>query len=422
MKGTSIFQLKAWPKIHHPLPRTPRESQQLLNALTSSFRRQLDRAYPAPNTSTPSDRPPLNTDSSAHATDQHLHTILDNPLFRIIPPKARTVSQDHATPQATEEQMRRVQEPMVVFDEAVASGSASASFVTDCLKSQLLLARSSGEQGVNEALKATRAGSKVVNWFWASDGTSRQMLLQSRASTSSLTKFLAAEGLQNTVMEWLGMLRNADLGGSTGQMSEERARLAFSHLLHDFVDAEFRYGGGLCSAMKYYLRACHLHFSSHSASSDAKAAKSMLLGTGAHLTRIAMENKPASHQIPGYLYDEFSETMSLLSSPRSLLFASVALCHPSHPDPTPFIHFVDGLSPSKFQKWSDSRRDAFLRISCDALRTLIDRQKIRLATNLGHQIQQLLPEETAMASIEGSRSRSSPEDDYLLSRLDLNLT
>ena len=155
---------------------------------------------------------------------------------------------------------------------------------------------------------------------------------------------------------------------------------------------------------------------------DLKAAKSILLASGAQLARILMEQKSSSDQVPVHTFEEFAETISTLSSSRSLLYSSVALCHPSHPDPTPFIHYVDSLSPSKFQKWNETRRDAFLRISCDALRTLIDRKKIRLATSLGHQIQELLPEETATASVENSRSKASSEEDHLLQRLELNWT
>jgi hypothetical protein len=423
MKGTAIFQFKTWPKIHQPLPRTPRQSQQLLTALTSSFRRQLDHAYPAPSSSNPnSDRQPLNTDSSVHATDQHLHAILDNPLFRIVPQKTKSTPRDHATPATINEPKQAVQDPMVLFDQAVASGSATPSFITDCLKSQLLLARSFGEHGVRDAMKITRAGSKVVEWFWASDGASRQTLLQTRASTGSLTKFMVAEDLQDTVMEWMKMLVSGNLGGLNGQMPEDRARMSFNHLLQDLIDAEIRYGAGLGSAIKYYLRACHLHFSSVESQGDLKVAKSMLLASGAQLARTLMDQKPSSDQIPVHTFEEFAETISTLSSSRSLLFSSVALCHPTHPDPTPFIHYVDSLSPNKFQKWNQARRDAFLRISCDALRTLIDRKKIRLATSLGHQIQELLPEETATASVEASRSRATAEEDHLLQRLELNWT
>ncbi|KKY26725.1 hypothetical protein UCRPC4_g01416 [Phaeomoniella chlamydospora] len=47
MKATSILGIKSWlSKLHPPLPRTARESQQLLSVLTSSFQKQLDEAHP----------------------------------------------------------------------------------------------------------------------------------------------------------------------------------------------------------------------------------------------------------------------------------------------------------------------------------------------------------------------------------------
>ena len=421
MKGTSLLSFKAWPKIHQPLPRTPRESQQLLNALTSSFRRQLDRTYPSPNTTgQTSDRPPLNTESSAHATDQHLHSILDNPLFRIVPQKMQTVDRDPNSTPSTQRSENASELPMVLFDQAFAAGTATPAFITDCLKSQLLLARSSGEKELRNAMKITRAGSKVANWFWASDGASRQSLLHNRASTGSLTKFMVAESLQDTVLEWLKMLLTGDLGGVDGNMTLDRARVTFNHLLQDLLDAEIRYGAGLSSAITYYLRARRLQILSGELHADLKAAKSLLLAPGAQLARTLEEQKPSPTELPIHIFNDYAEIISALSSSRSLLYSSVTLCHPTHPDPTPFIHYVDSLSPKKFQKWSVVRQDAFLRISCDALRSLIDRKKIRVATNLGHQIQELLPEETAAASIGASRSRVTEEEDHLLQRLNMS--
>lgn len=416
MKGTSIFQFKSWPKIHQPLPRTPRESQQLLSALTSSFRRQLDHAYPVgnkPNHDGDGDRQPLNTDSSAHATDQHLHTILDNPLFRIVPPKG--AAHDHHAFRRLEEQRRLATEPMSVLDEMVASGSATAAVIVECLKSQLLLARSTDD------MKASRAGSRVEHWFWSTDGASRQMLLQSRGSTAALAKFMVAEGLQSTVLEWLKMAMGHDLGGYNGRLTDEQSRQTVSHLLVSFIDAEIRYGAGFGSALQSYLRVCQMHFSAH-LTDGVPSGKPMLLAAGAHLSRTAMDQKPSVEQVSEDLYDEFAEVISTLSSSRSLLFASVALCHPRSPNPQPFIRFVESLSPARFQTWSEARRDAFLRIGCDTLRILIERKKIRDATDLAQKIQVVLPEETATASIEATRTRTSAEEEYLLSRLNLNLT
>ncbi|KAJ5467650.1 hypothetical protein N7475_005402 [Penicillium sp. IBT 31633x] len=397
MKGTSIFQFKSWPKIHQPLPRTPRESQQLLNALTSSFRRQLDGAYPASGNN--HGRPLSNPESSAHATDQHLQNILDNPLFRITP--TRPVSREPITLQSSESQRRLAEEPMVVFDEMAAAGSVTASTINDCLKSQLLLSRSPAD------MKASRAAARIVDWYWASDGMSRQTLLRSRSVTTSLTKFMAAEGLHNTAIQWLQMLMTHDLGSQNGRLTEGLARQTFSHLLVDFIDAEACFGNGYTSAMAYYLGVCQMHFQSPS---SHKSRKPMLLAAGAHLSRMAMEYRPSGEQVPVSVYDHFKDIVSVLS-PRSLLVASVAVCHPTNPDPRPFLQFVGNLSASKFQAWNETRRDAFFEIGSEALRILVEKKRFRDISRLEQHISELLPEQPAAPVAE--KSHTSPEEENL---------
>ncbi|CAG7945430.1 unnamed protein product [Penicillium nalgiovense] len=396
MKGTSIFQFKSWPKIHQPLPRTPRESQQLLNALTSSFRRQLDGAYPASGNH--HGRTISNPESSAHATDQHLQNILDNPLFRIIP--TRTISQEPTTLQSVEGQRRLAEEPMAVFDQMAAAGSVTTLTINDCLKSQLLLSRSPAD------MSASRAASRIVDWYWASDGTSRQMLLRLRSVTTSLTKFIVAEGLHGTVMKWLQMLMSHDLGSQNGRMTEGLARQTFNHLLIDFIDAEAYFGNGFGSAMTHYLSVCQMHFQS---ASSHKSRKPMLLAAGAHLSRMAMEHKPSGEQVPTLVYDQFRDTISVLS-PRSLLVASVAVCHPTNPDPRPFLQFVENLSPCKFQAWNETRRDAFFEIGSEALRVLVDRKRFRDISRLEQHISELLPEP---ATPVAEKSHTSSEEEHL---------
>ncbi|KAJ6115854.1 hypothetical protein N7523_006271 [Penicillium sp. IBT 18751x] len=409
MKGSSIFQFKGWPKIHQPLPRTPRESQQLLNALTSSFRRQLDHAYPASHVSNQKgDRQPLNPESSAHATDQHLHSILDNPLFRLVPRKLPPVDRN-ALP--NDEKTRMTETPMVVFDELVASGSVTVPAVVACLKSQLLLARSPDDRGVSEAMKASKAASKVTNWFRTTDDATRLAFLQSRAFTSAVAKFMAAEGLHSTTaLDWLRLLIS----------QEVQARQAFTHLVEDFLDAEVRYGRGFGSALEFYLQACKLCIASPQANGSARA---LLVAAGAQLSRVALDQKPSIGDVSIDLYEHYMDVIATFTSNRSLLFSAVAVCHPTQPDPRPFIRFVENCTPSKFQKYSAVRRDAFLRIGCDALRILmVERDDYRSATKLAQQMQSLFPDTTKSTVTDKSRNPASLDEDYLLSRLDLNLT
>ena len=149
MKPSRALSINPWTNLHPPLPRTPRQSQQLLNALTSSFRRELDREHPPVQPASerpssgkhvlPGNRPTEeHPHSSSHATDKHLRMILDNPLFRLTPShSARSVSHGQ-TPNVDKARLQK--EPMVVFDELVASGSATVGIVADCLSWQVLLA------------------------------------------------------------------------------------------------------------------------------------------------------------------------------------------------------------------------------------------------------------------------------------------
>ena len=411
MKGSSIFQLRSWPKIHQPLPRTPRESQQLLNALTSSFRRQLDNAYPT--SSAPNDAE--NNQSSIHATDQHMHNILDNPLFRIVPPK--DAGRDPHARQSLEQQRRLTEEPMVVLDELVASGSVTHTAIFSCLNSQLLLSRSPGSNGL-KAMRDARAASRVIDFFWASEGDSRHMILGSWKVTASLTKFMVAENLQETGMQWLMMLLHQDLGTSSGQIPAHEAQKTFSRLLLDLVDAELQYGAGFGSALKYYLRACDMVFkSSHSGKTSRK---SMLLATGGRLGQTTFDLKASIGRVPVHAYEEFMGIISTLA-PRSLLSTAVAICHPDHPDPRPFVKFAQSISPGRAQSWSESKRDALLMIGCEAIRLLVEQKKMRDATNLGQRIQHLLPDKTTSTVLEESYSNNSSEDRVILHHLDLNM-
>lgn len=413
MKGTSIFQFKSWPKIHQPLPRTPRESQQLLNALTSSFRRQLDNSYPANAPTQAGDRPPSNDDSSVHATDHHMHNILNNPLFRIVPPKA-AATPDHHARRRVEEQRRMEKEPMVVLDELAASGTANSAAIMACLNSQLLLARLPGKKGV-KAMKDAGAASRVVDLFWASDGAFRAMILSSWKIATSLTKFMAAEGLQDTAMQWLRMLMDRDMGASNGHISTKASEASFNCFLENLVQAETRYGHGLGSAMEYYLRACEMVFASphHQNISSRK----MLIAAGGKLSQIVHHIKPSTKQVPAHTYDHYMKVISTLS-PRSLLSAALALRHPQHPDPQPFLQYAPFLSPEKVQAWTQNKRSALLIISCDAISILVEQNKVREATELGQLIQHLLPESTQGTSTATREPRS--DENLLLHRLNLN--
>tara|TARA_R110002003_G_scaffold121_8_gene10708 strand:+ start:4923 stop:6191 length:1269 start_codon:yes stop_codon:yes gene_type:complete len=120
-------------KLHPQLPLSARESQQLLNLLTTSFRAHLDREHPLPESKRapepPSRHASSNTSqpqapSSYASATRHMNSILTNPLFAVKPTRRAS--------EATAVDVLR--DPMGWFVKQVASGSADLRKAAMCLE------------------------------------------------------------------------------------------------------------------------------------------------------------------------------------------------------------------------------------------------------------------------------------------------
>lgn len=123
-------------KIHPQLPLSPRESQQLLNLLTTSFRTHLDQAHPVASSENVAQKPPMalkgnawrespsaNATSSYTAASRHMDSILTNPLFAVKPQRRGSDSTA----------IEVLRDPLVWFVNEVAAGSATLSKAAMCL-------------------------------------------------------------------------------------------------------------------------------------------------------------------------------------------------------------------------------------------------------------------------------------------------
>lgn len=128
-------------KLHPQLPLTPRESQQLLNLLTTSFRTHLDREHPVyaskkahksvarPNAPDHDQSNLHHTTSSAALASRHIESVLSNPLFAVKP--SRRGSESPAS--------RVLNDPVTWFVNEIATGEATlskAALVLDILDRQ----------------------------------------------------------------------------------------------------------------------------------------------------------------------------------------------------------------------------------------------------------------------------------------------
>ncbi|KAI1436157.1 hypothetical protein GGR50DRAFT_259964 [Xylaria sp. CBS 124048] len=188
-------------RLHQPLPLNQRDSQQLLQMITASFRKNLDREHPwetdETSTNTPLN-PPTHTENH-RPTDQHLRAILSNPLF------AHPRNADANTPSIPTTHTS----PFDVFDSAVSKGlmtpRRAAGFLV-AIRSRLLAEH---PEDLRQRMSVSGAGLHVLQWLRASGQESNLSFLSNVALVKILIPFLFAEGLQEVAWTWLGQLARA---------------------------------------------------------------------------------------------------------------------------------------------------------------------------------------------------------------------
>ncbi|OTA99674.1 hypothetical protein M426DRAFT_324925 [Hypoxylon sp. CI-4A] len=208
VRTTSLNSLKNFlPKVHQPLPLSRRESQQLLESITTSFRKNLDQEHPwehsdesASHPSAPPSRKPIlstsfptppttsDTINRQRPTDRHLRAILSNPLFAHEENKKRpTTSRD----------------PLDVFDSAVSRGLMTPRRAAGFLaKVRSQIAGESAED-IRKGMADSGAGLRVVQWLRSSGLEKDLHLLSDSGLFGALVPFMYAEGLEEVAWSWV---------------------------------------------------------------------------------------------------------------------------------------------------------------------------------------------------------------------------
>lgn len=342
-----------------------------------------------------------------------MKTILENPLFRVTP--SRTPASRAQTGKS-----RLSEDPTTYFDGLAAAGLVDTPFIAHWLKYQLSIPGKSSSGEIRESMRASKAGSKVVSWWWSVNGEARKQLFVTPGLTASLLKFMVVEGLQDTIMQWLRMLVRRDLGGHNGQVSDHFTWQILPKLLINFMVAERLYGRGLISAAEGYVQACKMLLSMSDPPYNAQLLTSMRRAGGRLGYWIVRNERDEPKDIPAPLFESYTSLVSTLSPtspPRGLLSASLPLFHPTHPDTRPLMDFARSLRPGDSDAWNDDKRRAFIKVGFEALRILTEQGASRDASYLAGHMQQLLPKEAP-----GVRPKPSVEEDYLLDRLELGAT
>lgn len=185
-------------KLHPPLSKSPRESQQLLNVLQSAFKRQLDDIHPPvnPTIDTKSSNTTSRdlTNSSADATNEHILSVLYHPLI-----DETAWAQGHATSSA--------ERAVAVLHKAIINGRVNHALIAKCVG----FYRKDVES--HAALRdGQRLSNKISTWFKAASPTDQERFLTSPL-LHGVVPVMYSDGQEQVVWEWLRMLYEGDFGG-----------------------------------------------------------------------------------------------------------------------------------------------------------------------------------------------------------------
>jgi hypothetical protein len=372
-------------KIHPPLPLSARESKQLLNLLTTSFRQQLDREHgpfrstvdaggkavynqlSAAPTSSRHRRPAPTKANNSTSTDRHLHSILTNPIFSYT-----------SKPQSDEAKSSR--DPMDVFDEACAKGFMNLEYAAACLKAKKNLIVKSSVLSVREAMKESGAGTRVLRWLLTTHGPENLALLKDRMLLETLVDFLVAEDRQAVVWTWLKEL--AGTMAATEWSTANTASVSARQLLYLLVKAEATGYGSLDASYTWFTKAKDMFGKvGHSMHSTLRKAGQFLTMESTWKSSMHLPATPAA-------FEGFLDTVPAFTARKALYKAHLALYHPSKPDFDLAIEFLRTIDMEHPVTQAGVSRDVaggrypdslITRLGLDCARVLLEQDKVASA-------------------------------------------
>jgi hypothetical protein len=325
-------------KIHPPLPLTPRESTQLLNLLTTSFRHQLDREHGAvlsaagANSKASANISSLKPAPGKHRrhsqskpdvtipTDRHLHSILTNPLFKDVKKESGTSSQ-------------QLRDPMEIFDEACAKGFMKVEYAAACLKAKKRKIVRSSALSVRDAMRSSGAGSKTLKWMFSSGVTNDNSFLVDEAFSEILVDFLVAEGLQPVIWTWLETLFSRISSGSTELATASPVKDA-TRLLHHLVRAETSGSVSLDVAFR------SLEMAKDMLSGLRCELRPVLKKAGLYLYRETVLRHASHPASSPEMFDLFLSIVPKFSVHKKITLSHLLLHHPTKPDAEPALKYL----------------------------------------------------------------------------------
>lgn len=372
-------------KIHHQLPLNPRESKQLLNLLTTSFRQQLDQEHGSLvsegesgsrpkvqfTSSIPAKRRRPSTSATSQAvarpTDVHLHSILTNPLFTY-------------GPRSTKAQDGR-RDPMDIFDEACARGFMKMEYAVGCLKAKKRSITESSVPSIRAGMKESGAGLKVLKWLSSNDLINNSMFLENPELSYLLVEFLVAEDLHEAVWMWIGKaLREITLKDPKWRV-QPAAEVAVQLLTPLIKTQALLDSISLDTAYLSLARAKKMLDELHC------PTQPILSRAGCFLSYQSSVNSSLHIPPSESSYDLFLELIPAFTPRETMHRAHLSLHHPSRPEARPALSYLKAIKldlwksnlidrSKNFDMACDGRRGwRIIAIGLDAAKFLLERDQ-----------------------------------------------
>ena len=381
MRGSGVAQsLKSLAsKLHPQLPLSPKESQRLLTALTSSFRQKLDEAHPRQahdehaGSREATGNHALHTSSVAFA-DRHLASVLTNPLL--------TKSDGATKPALNLESAKRELEqnpgrdPISVLEEYHQKGAATLLIADLCLRTFRESLSQLSVEDRRTKVESSQAGKRTLEWLWTSGLYETDEFVDDRRLMTVLINMISEEGRERYLWSWLR------LDMKLGKDPNPVRRIFHSPFRwKDFVVRNLmllKYDGSspesLNETLDVYLSAVDLlrEIAPHSTAEPLP-----LSGAARAIINRIFYNRGAKQQWDVTRYDRFIETLDLVGIDRywtKFQKAQLMLSHPRDASPLPMI---ESLKASSLAEATSKEAKIWKQFELKVKRTEV-RQKVRL--------------------------------------------
>jgi hypothetical protein len=306
-------------KLHTQLPLSPRESQQLLDLLTTSFRRHLDSAHPVTRPPKPAgSHAPARVASSHASASRHLDSILTNPLLAVKPRR-------RASEAAAVDVLR---DPMAWFIDQIATASATLPQAATCLGLLEMTPEAS-----SRLYNGRTPASILAEWLRTSGLDQSRQFVESYAAKNKLLGNMVTLLLsQGEAAPWRWFIRPQDQRIKETNLDPKAVSAFRQQVLFKIV--AIRADSSISDGMAAFLQAFRMaELEGH------EAAYTVLRPAGAHL--VNRITSATDQSIAPELYQPF-----LLSAQRWLgswtpaVESMLWLHHPSQPSATPGLQFI----------------------------------------------------------------------------------